>query len=233
MKNIAFIPVRSGSTRLKKKALSYIQEDTLLSIAIKKSIKANCFDEVICMGDSDEFRKISFENDIKYIERDPLTASNDASADQVVNEIIQKTSSDNIFWVNITHPFTKIETLDKAVKKLSCESDIIDSLFTVHNWHGHASFASNFEKPLNFNADESFSQTQSLDKIFLLTYGIMAWKSLNFLDRYKFSSGAMTNGKIGTLEVSRLESIWIKYQSDLEMVNEIVNKRNIWDFICR
>ena len=59
----------------------------------------------------------------------------------------------------------------------------------------------------------------------------MAWKSFDYLKRYEQFSSAMLNGKKGIIEVSRLESIWIKYQSDLEMVLEIVNKNNIWDFI--
>ena len=35
MKNVAFIPVRSGSTRLKLKALEKIGDESLLSIALK------------------------------------------------------------------------------------------------------------------------------------------------------------------------------------------------------
>lgn len=233
MKNVAFIPVRYGSTRLKKKALATIQNDTLLSIAIKKTKLSEAFDEIFCMGDSDEFNNIAKENDIKYIQRDPKIASNEGKADEVVQEILNKTASDNIYWINITHPFTKVETLQKAVTKLTKDSEIIDSLFTVHSWHGHASNDLNFKSPINYNPQESFSQTQTLNKIFLMTYGVMAWNSNSYLERYKLSSGAMTNGKIGTLEVSRLESMWIKYQEDINMVNQIINKNDIWDFICK
>ena len=50
MKNIAFIPARIGSTRLVKKALAKIRNETLLSIAIKKAILSNSFDEIILKG---------------------------------------------------------------------------------------------------------------------------------------------------------------------------------------
>ncbi len=231
MRNVAFIPARIGSTRLKKKALISIQNETLLSLAIKKSIYSKSFDEIVCLGDCDEFRNIAYTNDIKYIDRDPLSASNEAKADEVVLEIIKKTDSNNIFWINITHPFTKIITIKKAVEMLSKLSNNFDSLYTVHSWHGHASLDQDLNKPINFDINNSFSQTQSLNKLFLLTYGIMAWKSFDYLKRYEKFSSAMLNGKIRTIEVSRLESIWIKYQSDLEMVLEIVNKNNIWNFI--
>ena len=41
----------------------------------------------------------------------------------------------------------------------------------------------------------------------------------------------MLNGKPQTINVSRLESISIKYQDDLDMVNSIVSNKNIWDFV--
>ena len=43
MRNVAFIPARIGSTRLKEKALISIQSETLLSLAIKKSINSDEF----------------------------------------------------------------------------------------------------------------------------------------------------------------------------------------------
>ena len=230
MKNIAFIPARIGSTRLAKKALAKISKETLLSIAIKKTILSNSFDEIICLGDSNEFRLLSQEHDIKYINRDPNTATNTAKADDVVNEIILKTNSDNIFWINLTHPFTTINTIKNSVNKLSTSEDL-DSLFTAHGWLGHASFDSFFEVPLNYDKDSQFAQTQYMKEIYLFTYGLMAWQTSSFIKRFKDYSSAMTNGKIGTIQVSRLESIWIKNQSDLNMVNTIVNNQNIWDFI--
>ena len=47
---------------------------------------------------------------------------------------------------------------------------------------------------------------------------------VNYVVKNNVQAPINKGDKIGTLEVSRLESIWIKYQSDLEMVNEIVNK---------
>jgi len=230
MKNIAFIPARIGSTRLAKKGLAKINNETLLSIAIKKTILSNSFDEVICLGDSNEFRNISEENNIIYLDRDPNTATNQAKADDVVNEIIAKTNSDNIFWINLTHPFTTIDSIRGAVHQLT-NSKEIDSIFTAHSWLGHASFDSFFEVPLNFDKNSPFAQTQYMKEIFLFTYGLMAWKTIPFLERFRLKSSAMTNGTIGTIKVSRLESIWIKNPSDLNMVLEIVKNKNIWDFI--
>ena len=63
-----------------------------------------------------------------------------------------------------------------------------------------------------------------MKKIVLLTYGIMAWNT-DSLKRYRATGAGMLNGNSQTINVSRLESIWVKYQSDLDMVNEIVSKK--------
>ena len=231
MRNIAFVPVRSGSTRLKLKALSKVQNETLLSIALRKAIKSNVFDKVICLGDRIEFKDIAQENGIEYYERKTSTASNNAKSDEVVLEAIEKTNSKNIFWINIINPFTQISTIQKAVQILNLHDGKFDSVFTSHDWLGHASFSEKLDQPINYELNESFSQTQFMKKILLLTYGIMAWDSKSFLSRYKITGAGMLNGKPKTINVSRLESIAIKYQDDLDMVNRIVSNKNIWDFV--
>ena len=231
MKNLAFVPVRSGSTRLKLKALSKVQNETLLSIALRKAIKSNIFDEVICLGDRKEFKEIALENGIKYYDRKPLNASSDAKSDEVVLEVIEKTNAKNIFWINIINPFTQISTIQKAFHILNLPDGKFDSVFTSHDWLGHASFNASLNQPINYKLDNSFSQTQFMQKIILLTYGIMAWDTKSFQTRYKISGAGILNGKPQTINVSRLESISIKYQDDLDMVNRIVSNKNIWDFV--
>tara|TARA_A100001011_G_scaffold400789_1_gene518862 strand:- start:10323 stop:11018 length:696 start_codon:yes stop_codon:yes gene_type:complete len=231
MKNLAFVPVRSGSTRLKIKALSKVQNETLLSLALKKAIKANIFDKVVCIGDRKEFKEIALENGIEYYDREPFNASSDAKSDEVVLETIEKINSKNIFWINITHPFTQISTIQKAFEILNLPDSKFDSVFTSHDWFGHASFNEKLDQPINYKLDNSFAQTQFMKKIVLLTYGIMAWDTKSFLSRYKITGAGILNGKPKTINVSRLESICIKYQDDLDMVNRIVSNKNIWNFV--
>ncbi len=231
MKNIAFIPVRSGSTRLKLKALEKVGGESLLSLALKKAKLTNIFDQIICMGDSESFREISQINNITYYERELINATNIASSEEVVLEAIKKTKGDFIYWINITHPFSKISTIKSIVDKLSNSSGNIDSIFTSHSWLSHASFSENFNTPINFQINDSFARTQTMKKINLLTYGIMAWNTSSFLERYNSQGFAMLNGNIDTFDVNRLESIWIKNQSDLEMVKQIISNQSIFDFL--
>ena len=231
MKNVAFVPVRSGSTRLQLKALAKVQNETLLSIALKKATKSKLFDQVVCIGDNKDFKDIALKNGVQYYDRKPLNATSNARADEVVLEAIEKTNSKNIFWVNITHPFTQISTMKKVVKILNLDNGKFDSVFTSHSWLGHASFSETLDQPLNYELDNSFSQTQFMKKIVLLTYGLMAWDTKSFISRYEISGAGMLNGKPHTINVSRLESVWIKNQEDLDMVKKIVANKNIWDFV--
>ena len=231
MKNVAFVPVRSGSTRLQLKALSKVQNETLLSIALKKAIKSKLFDQVVCIGDKKEFEDISIKNGVKYYDRKPLNATSDAKSDEVVFEAIEKTNAKNIYWINITHPFTQISTMQKVSQILNLHDGKFDSVFTSHSWLAHASYSEKLDQPLNYKLDNSFSQTQFMKKIVLLTYGIMAWDTKSFLSRYETSGVGMINGKPQTINVSRLESIWIKYEEDLDMVNKILSNKSIWDFV--
>ena len=126
MENVAFVPVRSGSTRLQLKALAQVQNETLLSIALKgKKIKS--FDQVVCIGDNKEFEDISIKNGVKYYDRKPLNATSDAKSDEVVFEAIEKTNAKNIYWINITHPFTQISTMQKVYQILNLRDGKFDS----------------------------------------------------------------------------------------------------------
>ena len=115
MKKIALIPARTGSTRLKLKALCEINGESLLGIALKKAKLSNIFDEVVCLGDSYDFKKIALNCGAKYISRDIKNSSNTSKSDEVIFEAINRTNPDYIFWLNLTHPFTKISTIKKSV----------------------------------------------------------------------------------------------------------------------
>ena len=224
MNNIALIPVRSGSTRLKLKALEEIEGETLLSITLKKATNSHLFDEVVCLGDSAIFQQIAEKNNVSYYQRSDENASNNAKSDEVILEAINKIKPDNIYWLNLTHPFTSLATIQKVVQILDNPKSKTDSVFTTHSWLSHASFSDSLDQPINYDFEHSFSQTQSMKKIVLITYGIMAWNASAFLERYHSKGAAMLNGKVETVNVSRLESIWIKNQEDIDMVRSIISK---------
>ncbi len=219
--NIAFVPARKGSTRLKSKALCEIDGKSLLEIALEKCKAANIFNKIICLGDDTQFKEISGKHNVHYINRNSINADNNAKSDEVVNEMINCESSHTITWVNLTHPFTSLESIRSVIDTYKNEP-IIDTIYTAHQWKGHGFMEKGDEDvPINFDLDNKFAQTQDLNTLKLLTYGIMSWKCSEFQKRYAINRSGMMNGKIKLINVNRLESFWIKYQHDLDEARKI------------
>lgn len=61
MKNIAIIPARSGSKRLKDKNIRPFNGVPLVAYSIEAALKSKMFDEVVVSTDSEEYAAISKE----------------------------------------------------------------------------------------------------------------------------------------------------------------------------
>ena len=69
---IAFIPARSGSTRIKNKNIRLINGRPLIYWTVLKAIKSKQFNKIIFSSDSDEYYKIL----IRYLKKDKLNYEN-------------------------------------------------------------------------------------------------------------------------------------------------------------
>ena len=65
MKKIAFIPARSGSTRIKNKNLKKINDKPLIYWSVYHAIKSSRFDEIIFSSDSEYYYKVL----IRYLKK--------------------------------------------------------------------------------------------------------------------------------------------------------------------
>ena len=72
MKKIAFIPARSGSTRIKNKNLKKINDKPLIYWSVYHAIKSSRFDEIIFGSDSEYYYKVL----IRYLKASPLQTPN-------------------------------------------------------------------------------------------------------------------------------------------------------------
>ena len=71
MEIIAFIPARSGSTRLKNKNISKINKRPLIYWTATKAIKSKIFDRIIFSSDSENYYKTL----IYYLKKDNIDSS--------------------------------------------------------------------------------------------------------------------------------------------------------------
>jgi N-acylneuraminate cytidylyltransferase len=131
MKNIAFIPIRSGSKGIKDKNIKEFNGKPLCYWTIKSSTESKLVDEVYVSTDSKKIIEIveSFQlPKVKTFLRSKKTSLDTSSTESAMLEIIDKMDFDkeSIFiLIQATSPFTKAEDIDRAIQKISKGSSVL------------------------------------------------------------------------------------------------------------
>jgi len=122
MKNknlICFIPVRSGSTRLKNKNLKKINKLTLTEITINQALKSNLFRKknIVLSSDSNKILNLGNKFGINCVKRSQKNSKTFSQVDNAIIEFFQKTNQkySGIVLLQVTSPLRKISTLKKFV----------------------------------------------------------------------------------------------------------------------
>ena len=156
MEIIAFIPARSGSTRLKNKNISKINKRPLIYWTVIKAIKSKIFNRIIFSSDSVNYYKIL----IYYLKKDNLDFSKiefdnrskkfsktkSKIFDYLRHELIKKNKinrSDLIVQLLPTYPLRKIRTIKKIVEIAKKNKK---NTFSVCKYDFHVSFAMEIKK---------------------------------------------------------------------------------------
>ena len=91
-KNIIFIPVRKGSTRLKNKLNLSLAGNKILSHTINRAILSNCFDKIIiATSNIREFK--NYKSKIVEVIKTPVAST----GTERVSKIIKKYNANNIY----------------------------------------------------------------------------------------------------------------------------------------
>lgn len=87
--NIAIIPAREGSIRIKKKNIKNFLGKPIISYVIKQAIKSNLFDYVIVSTDSTKIKKISerFGAKVYFIRPKNLSNSKSKTQDVIIHSL--------------------------------------------------------------------------------------------------------------------------------------------------
>ena len=156
MKVIAFIPARSGSTRLLNKNIKLFNRKPLIYWSIKKAIKSKLFEKIIFSSDSKRYYKILIKHLIKdklIKDRNKITFDHRQEEfskkkskifDYIKFEFVKKFELDkNTLIVQLlpTAPLRKIITLQKAVAEAKKHKK---NIFSASEYDFHLKFA--FEK---------------------------------------------------------------------------------------
>jgi len=95
-------------------------------------------------------------------------------------------------------------------------------LITVENKNVHSSYKG---KPINYNTDDLFLQTQDISPVNIFVYSVMVWKASSFIKEYEKNGAAMFSGKFGTYSVSKESGLIVKTADDLILIDQIIRGR--------
>jgi len=217
MKIVAMIPARMGSTRLQKKNLALLDGQPLIAYAIQAAKESGVFDRTVINSEDVVFEKIASRYGVEFYKRPVQYATSDAKSDDVVYDFMNSNAGDILVWVNSIAPLQPAEEIKEVVTNFIQEK--YDTLITVKNEQVHCLFD---QKPLNYQEGEKFAKTQDLKPVQSFVYSLMMWRYKSFMDAYQSNGIALLSGKVGYYPVSKLSSIIIKTEKDLEFAHYIL-----------
>ena len=209
------IPARIGSSRLKMKNLALINGKPLIYYAIQAAKASDVFDKIIINSDHQIFSEIADRYNVDFYPRPKKLGSSETKSDDVVADFVQDhPQADIVAWVNTTSPFQSGSEIAQVVKYFLDEK--LDSLITVETKQVHTICDS---KPVNYQPDESFAQTQDLVPIKPFVYSVMMWRADCFIQNYTNKGHAMICGKFDVYPVNKMTAFIVKTEEDLKMVD--------------
>ena len=218
----AMIPARYGSTRLKLKNLALIDGKPMISYAINAAKNSNAFEKIVLNSEHSIFSDIANRYEVDFYKRKRELGESSIKADNVVYDfIINHPEADIVAWVNPTSPLQTDKEISDICKYF-VKNDL-DSLITVEDKRVHSMFD---KKPVNYNIDDIFSQTQDLIPVQTFVYSVMMWRSEIFREEYERKGHAFFCGKFKTYPVSKKTGLIVKNQEDLMIIDLIMRSLN-------
>lgn len=216
------VPVRYGSTRVKKKNLRLIDGKPLVSYVLNTLKKTNVFDDIYLNSEHEVFGKIADELGVKFYQRDPSLASDTATNDEFALDFMNNVDGDILIQVLATSPLVEVDEIELFVKEMA--KGKTDTLISVER-----NQISNIYKsvPINFNKLEKNPLSQNMEPVFKYASVLMGWTYDSFKENMKTHNCAYHGGSSKTdyYEVSGLCTIDIDREEDFQLAESIILSR--------
>ncbi|CAN5436330.1 HAD hydrolase family protein [soil metagenome] len=125
------LPLRGGSKSIPGKNLKLIAGQPLYAWSLGAALDSGCFDTVVVASDSEAIRadaRARFGARIEVVDRDPANATDTASSESVMQEVLGQYPCDVLSLVQATSPLTR--AADFTAARAQFERDGLDSLLT-------------------------------------------------------------------------------------------------------
>lgn len=214
---VAMIPARIGSTRLKMKNLALVNGKPLISYAIEAAKVSSVFSKIILNADHQIFADIARRYGVDFYLRPAELGSSTTKSDNVVYDFMLKHPCDIVAWVNPTSPLQTGEEIKRVINYFV--ENGFDSLITVKKEQVHCVYEG---RPVNFDLEEIFAQTQDLKPVQPFVYSIMMWGKSTFIETFEKQGYAFFCGRLGYYPVSKEAAIIIKTKEDIILADYIM-----------
>ena len=215
MTNIAMIPARMGSQRLKQKNLLPLQGVPLLVHAVRKCLAAGVFDEVWVNSEHDTFGEMAVAEGAHFHKRPAELANNVATSEQFVAQFLETHPCDRLFQVHSIAPLLTVGEITRFTEEMA--SGDYDVMLSVVDEPLEAFCRG---EPVNFTLSEK-TNSQDLPPVRRVAWSITGWRSSTYLSAFKGGQCATYAGKIGLNSINRLAGHVIKTAEDLALAEAL------------
>lgn len=170
--NIAIIPARAGSKRIKNKNLKNFNGKPIIAWSIEEAIKSKCFDEVIVSTDSQSIAEVAkkYGAKVPFLRAANLSDDHAGLLDVVKDAIHQLTrlkfSFENVCCILATAPFIESDYIHKGLEKVTNNNQIFVFSATTFKYPVQRSFIiDNNERMKMLFEDHYFTRSQDLSEV--------------------------------------------------------------------
>lgn len=208
MKIVAIIPIKSKSSRVKRKNFIKIKKNKpLYKFFLEKVLKCN-FDQIFVDTDSIEIINFCKKRKINIIKRKKSLAQDNANGNDLLNYHAKIIKSDLYFQLFITAPLLSVETINKCIYLLKTKKKF-DSIFTCHKIFSWFWFN---DRPINYKP-KILPRSQDAKPIVMETTGLYGIRKKT-LKKHKCRIGQ----KPYFFEVSKKESLDLDTKDDFKIL---------------
>ena len=236
--NIIFIPVRSGSTRIKNKNLQKIKGVSLLKKKIIICKKSGIGKIVISSNCNKILKEASKIIGIELFERQQKYATSKASSISTILEYLRNLKKKKIplpkfiTLAPVTNPFLSYETLKLGYKKIK-KNKRLDSVISITECSEHPFINVKIDKKLRFDLfkidgkkSTDFERSQDRPKIYIQSASFRISK-INYFLKYilekdpNFSMATFNKKSCGYVNIKKIENFDINSPEDLKLARLI------------
>lgn len=217
--NIAMIPARMGSQRLKQKNLRELGGVPLLVRAIRTCQAAECFDEIWVNSEHDAFGELAAAEGVGFHKRPEALANNAATSEQFVQEFLMSHPCERVFQVHSIAPLLTATQVRDFVAAMAGGGE--DTLLSCTLEQIECALEG---VPVNFSFAAK-TNSQDLKPVQRISWSITGWRREVYLAAFAAGKTATYAGRVGFFALDRLAGHIIKTEEDLRIAEALLPLR--------